>query len=188
MKILIKIVITILIILTIPISIYYGLRLRNTPFLLEHINRSYVVTLPNKVWFEIDGSKDTLDEKQIFENETINLNTTGYNFGLQYPTYTTTTENNTAKRTVQVTRVGDTITVEQEIKLYEIENGEYIRKIYFSQFGEFRNNTYIKDGCEVQITANGHITYDKDYSIVNIAYQIDESEVSDTILLNISCK
>jgi len=189
MKLLTKILLTTIIILILPISIYYGLRIQNTNFILEHINRSYVITLPNKVWFEIDGSKDTLNKNQIFENDTIQLETTGLDWGLQYPTYKTITQNETAVKTLTGTRVGDTITLEQNITIHDDNYDTYTTHIYFSQYGIFENNTYTQEGCSVNILSkNGNITYNPKYSIVNITYEITNNTIEDNLSLEISCK
>lgn len=189
MKTTVKVAITIVIILTIPISIYYGLRIKNTPFTLEYINRSYVVTLPNKIWFEVDGGTDTLDDEKIFENNTTNIEKQGIDFGLKYSKYTVITENDTAKRTQTAIRVGDTIQLKQNIVFNNISEGEYITTIFFSQYGEFENNIYKKDGCEVKISSEkGYITYDEQYSVTKVIFEIGNNGINDTILLDISCK
>ncbi|MCD4756238.1 hypothetical protein K8R20_01310 [bacterium] len=189
MKLLTKILLTTIIILILPISIYYGLKIQNTNFILEHINRSYVITLPNKVWFEIDGSTDTLNKKQIFGNDTTLLETTGLNWGLQYPTHTATIQNDTAVKTLTGTRVGDTIAIEQNITIFDNEYDTYTTYIYFSQYGLFENNTYTQEGCSVNIgSESGDITYNPKYSIVNITYEIINNTIEDNLLLKISCK
>ena len=98
MKTIIKVIITTIVLLTLPISIYYGLRLKDTPFTYEYMNRSYVITLPNKVWFEINGSTDILNNDEILINETPEVVEEGYDIGPQYPKYTTTYENDTIKK------------------------------------------------------------------------------------------
>jgi hypothetical protein len=189
MKIILKVIIGIIIVVTLPISIYYGLRIENTPFKMEYKNRSYVVTLPNKVWFELNGAMDTLDEEMIFENDLPKIEQSGFDIGPQYPTYKATMENNTGKSTRVGYRVGDSIKIEQDIEIYKENPETYNTKIYFSQYGQFQNNTYSKDGCEVGIKSEkGFITYDEDFAIVKIEYEVMDSDIKDLISIDISCK
>jgi hypothetical protein len=187
MKTLLKILITIVIILTIPISIYYGLRIKNTHSTLEYINNKYVVTLPNKTWFEIGGPTDTLDNEKIFETDSVKVETSGIDFGLQYPTYTTVTENNFAKRTTKATRVGDSIEITQNIEIKKENTNSYTTHIFFSQYGEFNKNKYIHEGCEVKISSeNGTIQNNEQNAITMISYKTEEN-IEDTITFDISC-
>lgn len=189
MKIVLKIVIGIIIVVTLPISIYYGLRIENTPFQMEYKNRSYVVTLPNKVWFEINSAMDTLDEEMIFEDDLPKIEQSGFDIGPQYPTYKATMENNTAKSTRVGYRVGDSIKIEQNIEIHKENPETYSTRIYFSQYGQFQNNTYSKDGCNVEIKSEkGFITYDKEFAIVKIEYEVIDRSIKDLISIDISCK
>lgn len=189
MKTIIKIIITIIIVLTLPISIYYGLRLKNTPFIYEYMNRSHVITLPNKVWFEINGSMDILDDEDILINETPEVIKEGYDVGPQYPRYTTTYENDTIKKVQTSKRVGDILTIENSIEIVDGEYNKYIQKIFFSQYGTFGNNTYTQEGCSVKISSkNGNISYDEEYALVMITYDIKEnSRIEDILSFEISC-
>jgi hypothetical protein len=187
MKTLLKILITAIIILTIPISIYYGLRFKNTHFTLEYINNKHVITLPNQTWFEIGGPTDTLDNEKIFETDSVTLETTGIDFGLQYPTYTTTTENKFAKRTTTATRVGDTVTITQNLEIKKEGTSTYTTPIFFSQYGEFNKNTYIHEGCEVKISSEtGAIQTDRQNATTTISYAVEDN-IKDTITFDISC-
>jgi len=189
MKIVLKIIIGIIIVVTLPISIYYGLRIENTPFKMEYKNRSYVVTLPNKVWFELNGAMDTLDEEMIFENDLPKIEQGGFDIGPQYPTYKASMENNTAKSTRVGYRVGDSIKIEQDIEIYKENPETYSTRIYFSQYGQFQNSRYSKDGCDVEIKSEkGFITYDEDFAIVKIEYEVMDSDIKDLISIDISCK
>lgn len=189
MKIAIKILITLIILIILPISIYYGLRFRNTPFVFEYINRSYVITLPNKVWFEINGGKDILDEDEIFTNDIPQLTKEGIDIGPRYPIYTVYTENSNAQRTQIAKRVGDTVTIDLNVDILGEGYSTYITNIYFSQYGEFENNKYIQDGCEVEIRSiNGEISYNEEFAYVSITNRVLMNKVEDSISLNISCK
>ena len=189
MKIAIKILITLTTLIILPISIYYGLRFRNTPFVFEYINRSYVITLPNKVWFEIDGGKDMLDEEVVFSNDTPQLIKEGIDIGPRYPKYTVITKNNIAQRTQIANRVGDTIGIELKVDTFGEEYEEYITNIYFSQSGTFDGNTYIQEGCEVEVEAdNGDISFNEEFAIISITNNVLEGKVEDSISINISCK
>jgi hypothetical protein len=189
MKIAIKIVITILTILTVPISIYYGLRLRNTPFIYEYMNRSYVVTLPNKVWFEINGSMDILDNEEIFKNDTSEIVKEGYDIGPNYPRYIVRTENDTLRKIQTAERVGDILKIENDIEILQGEYDEYIQKIFFSQYGTFQNNTYSQEGCSVKISSDsGDISYKEEYAVIMVTYDIKERDsIKDKIYFEISC-
>ncbi|MFA5634017.1 MAG: hypothetical protein WCY00_00305 [Candidatus Dojkabacteria bacterium] len=189
MKTIIKVIITTIVLLTLPISIYYGLRLKDTPFTYEYMNRSYVITLPNKVWFEINGSTDILKNDEILVNETPEVVEEGYDIGPQYPKYTTTYENDTIKKVQTSKRVGDILTIESYIEIAEGEHDEYIQKIFFSQYGTFENNTYTQEGCSVKISSkNGNISHDEEYALVMITYDIKEnSRIEDILSFEISC-
>jgi hypothetical protein len=189
MKIFLKILTAIIILLTIPTAIYYGLRFRNTHFTLEYLNRSYVVTLPNKVWFEIDGGAVTLDDERIFENDSTDLLKSGIDFGLQYPTYKAKTENKTATRTQEATRVGDTIEISQTIEFYDENKKQYTTYIFFSQYGDFEENTYVHEGCRVEITSEkGEVQTNEEIATAMIQYLIEgEKSIDDVITFDISC-
>ena len=189
MKIIIKIIITILILLILPISIYYGLRLTNTPFVYEFINRSFVVTLPNKVWFEINGSMDILDDEEIFRNTTPEIVMEGYDIGPEYPTYTVTFENENAKKIQTSQRAGDTLYIRNNIEILEREYDEYIQKIFFSQYGEFVRNIYTQEGCSVYISSRtGDISYNEEYAVLMVTYNVSRiTKIEDTLAFEISC-
>jgi hypothetical protein len=188
MKILLKILITTVILLTIPVSIYYGLRSRNTPFTLEYINRSYVVTLPNKVWFEIDGGADTLDDEKIFENDTTELDKKGIDFGLQYPVYNVITQNDTATRIQEGTRLGDSVKLIQQIEINKENAQTYTTYVFFSQYGKFENNTYVHEGCRVEIgSEQGEVQTNEEIATAMIQYQLEDNSIEDTVTFDISC-
>lgn len=189
MKTIIKVIITTIVLLTLPISIYYGLRLKDTPFTYEYMNRSYVITLPNKVWFEINGSTDILKNDEILVNETPEVVEEGYDIGPQYPKYTTTYENDTIKKVQTSKRVGDTLTIESYIEIAEGEHDEYIQKVFFSQHGTFKDNSYTQEGCNVKISSkNGTLSYDEEYALLMITYDVRGiTKVEDTLSFEISC-
>jgi hypothetical protein len=189
MKLAIKIVITIITILTVPISIYYGLRLRNTPFIYEYMNRSYVVTLPNKVWFEINGSMDILDNEEVFKNDIPEIVKEGYDIGPNYPRYIVRTENDTLKKIQTTERVGDILIIKNDIEIVDGEYNEYIQKIFFSQYGDFVRNTYHQDGCSIYISSeSGDISYNEEYAVLMITYNVKRiTRIEDTLSFEISC-
>jgi hypothetical protein len=189
MKIIIKILITLIIILTLPITIYYGLQLQNTNYTYEYTNTSYVVTLPNKVWLELNTSQDTIDEQTIFDSTNPNIKKEGINFGLKYPTYTVVNETNTIKQTLIGSRVEDTLTIKNNINVKEEQYDTYTTHIYFSQYGIYSDNTYIQDGCYVEVnTKVGDMEYDQEHATLNITYDISQGKVEDNITMEISCE
>jgi translation elongation factor EF-1beta len=189
MKNILKTLLVLIIILILPISIYYGLRLLNTNYVYEYLNRSLVVTLPNGVWFEVNGSEDLADENElIFQNDIPTVKRESINFGLKYLTYTITTENDTATRIQKVKRAEDTLSIENIISFNTDEFQTYTTRIYFSEYGEFKDDTYTQDGCSVKVTSQeGDISYDDEYAIINITYKIEDSKINDLIQLEISC-
>lgn len=190
MKNILKVLLVLIIVLIFPISVFYGLRILNNGYVYEYLNTSIVVTLTNGVWFEIDGSQDLVNEKDlIFRDDTPKTERNGIDFGLLYPTYTITTENDTATKIQNVKRVGDTITIKNNIHFNTDEFQTYTTRIYFSEYGEFKDDTYTRDGCSVKVTSQeGDIFYDDEYAIINITYKIEDSKIiNDLIQLEISC-
>ena len=189
MKTILKILLTLITIMILPISIYYGLRLSNTNYTYEYLNRSLVVTLPNGVWFEVNGSQDLEDDTElIFENDTPDIKREGIDLGLLYPEYTITMENDTADKTQTVNRVEDTTNIENIINLKTKEFQTYTARIYFSQLGEFKNDTYTQGRCSVKVESQeGEISYNQELATVNIEYQIEDTKINDLIQLEISC-
>ncbi len=195
MKKLAKILLLIFIIISFCISILYGTRIFNTPYTYEYLNNSLVVTIPNKLWFEINSQNDYLSKgentKYLFENDLVNYTKSGYNIGYIYPTYTAKTENDTTSKTDIVTRQKDSLKIERSIQtqnsgLYD----NYITKIIFSKYGTFENNTYTQDGCDILISSTkGEIEYDEKFASVLISYKLDEvGEIEDVIDITIQCK
>jgi len=195
MKKLVKILLLIFIILSFCISILYGTRILNTPYIYEYLNNSLVVTIPNKLWFEINSQNDYLfkgeNTKYLFENDLVNFTKSGYNIGYIYPTYTAKTENDTTSKTDTVTRQKDSLKIQRTIQtqnsgLYD----NYISKIIFSKYGTFLNNTYTQDGCDIAISSTkGEIEYDEKSASVLISYKLNEvGEIKDILDITIQCK
>ncbi len=195
MKKLVKILLLIFIILSFCISILYGTRILNTPYIYEYLNNSLVVTIPNKLWFEINSQNDYLSKgentKYLFENDLVNFTKSGYSIGYIYPTYTAKTENDTTSKTDTVTRQKDSLKIQRTIQtqnsgLYD----NYISKIIFSKYGTFLNNTYTQDGCDIAISSTkGEIEYDEKSASVLISYKLNEvGEIKDILDITIQCK
>ncbi len=195
MRKLLKILFLIIALLSFGISLLYGSRIFNTPYTYEYINNSLVVTIPNKVWFEINNQQDSLTVNNkptyIFENDLLKYTKSGYNLGYIYPTYISQTENNIITKTDTVTRKKDILEIKRFVKiqnptLYK----DYTSKITFSKYGIFENNTYIQDGCSIPISSNtGQIKYDSKTATLSITYKLNEvGEIEDTINISVQCK
>lgn len=189
MKNILKVLLVLIIVLIFPISVFYGLRILNNGYTYEYLNRSLVITLPNGVWFELNEAQDLVNEETlIFENDTANTKKSGMDFGLLYPTYTITMENDTATKSQTAKRSGNTVSIENTINFNKDVFQTYTARIYFSKYGDFENDTYTQDGCSVKvISENGAVSYDEKYAIVDIEYQIENSKVDDLIKIEISC-
>lgn len=195
MRKLLKIFFLIFALLSFGISLLYGYRIFRTPYIYEYINNSLVVTIPNKVWFEINNQQDSLakDNKQIyiFENDLLEYTKSGYNIGYLYPTYTSKTENDTTIKTDTVTRQKDILQIKRFVKIQNPQSYKnYISKIAFSKYGTFENNTYTQDGCDISVTSEkGELKYDPKTASLNISYKPNEvGEIEDTINIEIQCK
>ena len=195
MRKLLKIFFLIFALLSFGISLLYGTRIFNTPYMYEYLNNSLVVTIPNKLWFEINSQNDYLSKeentKYLFENDLVNFIKSGYNIGYIYPTYIAKTENDTTSKTDTVTRQKDSLKIQRTIQtqnsgLYD----NYISKIIFSKYGTFLNNTYTQDGCDISISSTkGEIGYDEKSASVLISYKLNEvGEIKDIIDITIQCK
>lgn len=195
MKKLVKILLIIFIILTFCISILYGTRIFNTPYAYEYINNSLVVTIPNKLWFEINTQNDYLSKgentKYHFENDLVDYTKSGYNIGYIYPTYTAKVENDTTSKTDTITRQKDSLKIERAIQTQNSEKYDsYTSKIIFSKYGTFENNTYSQDGCDISVSSTkGEIKYDEKSASVLISYKLDKvGEIKDILDITIQCK
>lgn len=190
MRIVIKIILTILIVLSLPLSIYYGLRFTHTPFVHEYMNRSFVITLPNKVWFELNGATDLLDDDEIFTNDIPEVDAVGNDIGPKYIQYTMTFENDIAKKVQGMRRERDSLFVDTRIDFYERDQEVYTQKIFFSQYGTFEDNTYSQEGCKVHILSDGgEVLYDKEYSVITISYDIKGKDyIKDNLTIDILCR
>ena len=189
MKNILKVLLVLIIIIIFPLSVFYGLRILNNGYTYEYLNRSIVVTLTNGIWFEVNGAEDLADDTDlIFEDDTTDIKESSIDFGLIYPKYTITTENDTATRIQKVKRAEDTLSIENIISFNTDEFQTYTTRIYFSEYGEFKDDTYTQDGCSVKVTSQeGDISYDDEYAIINITYKIEDSKINDLIQLEISC-
>lgn len=197
MKTILKTITILLVLLTIPISIYYGLRILNNKFQYTYINNSVVITLPNKIWFELSGTQDYLidsedmeyKEYKIFETQLSDSNKSGYDIGLQYPKYSVTTQSRAVERTQEVTREKDTLNIYQQLDIKDLKYEKYISNIYFSQYGKIVDNTYTQEGCSVQITSeSGKVIGDEQYSLIKIEYDIkNKTKIKDNIKMYILC-
>lgn len=195
MRKLFKIFFLIFVLLSFGISLLYGSRIFRNPYTYEYLNNSLVVTIPNKVWFEINNQQDSLtkDNKPtyIFENDLLGYTRSGYNIGYIYPTYTAKTQNDTVTKTDAVTRQKDTLGIKRSVKIQSPQlYKDYISKISFSKYGIFENNTYTQDGCDISIfSERGEITYDEKSASVLISYKLGEvGEIEDIIDITIQCK
>lgn len=181
--------------LPLGVSLLYGSRILRNPYIYEYINNSLVVTIPNKVWFEINNQQDSLtkDNKPtyIFENDLLEYTKSGYNIGYIYPTYTAKTENNTITKTDLVTRTEDNLEIKRSVKVQNSEQySSYMSKITFSKYGTFLNNTYTQDGCDILVSSeNGDLNYDQKTATLSISYKLSEvGEIEDIINISIRCK
>lgn len=195
MRKLLKIFFIIFALLSLGISLLYGSRIFRTPYIYEYINNSLVVTIPNKIWFEINSQQDTLTKDNnptyIFENDLLDYTKSGYNIGYIYPTYTAKTVNNTLAKTDIVTRERDTLEIKRSVKIQNPTlHDYYISRISFSKYGTFLNNTYTQDGCDIQVSSeNGELKYDPKTATLSISYNPDEvGEIEDTINISVQCK
>lgn len=194
MRKLFKIFFLIIALFSFGISSLYGFRIFRIPYTYEYLNNSLVVTIPNKVWFEINNQQDTLtkDNKPtyIFENDLLEYTKSGYNIGYLYPTYTSRTENDTLTKTDTVTRVKDTLQIKRFVKIQRHVEDTYISKISFSKYGTFENGTYTQDGCDISVTSqNGEVKYNQKTASMTMSYKINEvGEIEDTINIEIQCK
>lgn len=197
MKTILKTITIILVLLITPISIYYGLRIFNNKFQYTYTNSSVVITLPNKIWFELSGTQDYLIDKddveykeyKIFETQLPDMTKSGYDIGLQYPKYNITTESRAVDRIQEVTREKDTLNIYQELDIKDLKYDKYISNIYFSQYGEIIDNKYSQEGCSVQVTSEiGKVISDEKYAVIKVEYDIANiSMVKDNIKMYISC-
>jgi hypothetical protein len=197
MKTILKTITIILVLLITPISIYYGLRIFNNKFQYTYTNSSVVITLPNKIWFELSGTQDYLIDKddveykeyKIFETQLPDMTKSGYDIGLQYPKYNITTESRAVDRIQEVTREKDTLNIYQELDIKDLKYDKYISNIYFSQYGEIIDNKYSQEGCSVQVTSEiGKVISDEKYAVIKVEYDIaNKSMVKDNIKMYISC-
>lgn len=192
---LLKIFFLIFALLSFGISLLYGSRIFRTPYIYEYINNSLVVTIPNKVWFEINNQQDSLtkDNKPtyIFEDDLLEYTKSGYNIGYIYPTYTAKTENNTLTKTDVVTREKDTLEIKRSVEIQNpTQYGYYTSKVTFSKYGTFENNTYTQDGCDISVSSEkGGIKYDAKTATLSISYKLNEvGEIEDIINISIQCK
>jgi len=195
MRKLFKIFFLIFALLSFGISLLYGSRIFRTPYTYEYLNNSLVVTIPNKVWFEINNQQDSLtkDNKPtyIFENDLLEYTKSGYNIGYIYPTYTAKTENDTITKTDIVTRQKDTLGIKRSVKIQNPTlHDYYISRITFSKYGAFLDNTYTQDGCDISVTSqNGEVKYDQKTASMTMSYKLNEvGEIEDTINIEIQCK
>lgn len=192
---LLKIFFILFALLSFGISLLYGLRIFRTPYIYEYLNNSLVVTIPNKIWFEINNQQDSLTKgnkpTNIFENDLLEYTKSAYNIGYIYPTYTSKTENNTITKTDTVTREKDTLKLKRSVKVQNSKQySNYISKITFSKYGTFLNNTYTQDGCDILVSSeNGDLKYDPKTATLSISYKLNEvGEVEDIINISIQCK
>jgi len=195
MRKLFKIFFLIFALLSFGISLLYGTRIFRTPYIYEYINNSLVVTIPNKIWFEINNQQDFLSKDNkptyVFENDLLEYTKSGYNIGYIYPTYTSKTENDTITKTDIVTRGKDTLEIKRSVKIQNhTPYDSYISKISFSKYGIFLDNTYTQDGCDIQVSSqNGELKYDPKTATLSISYNPDEvGEIEDTINISVQCK
>lgn len=195
MRKLLKIFFLIFALLSFGISLLYGSRIFRNPYIYEYINNSLVVTIPNKIWFEINNQQDSLtkDNKPtyIFEDDLLEYTKSGYNIGYIYPTYTSKTENNTLTKTDVVTREKDTLEIKRSVKVQNpTQYGYYTSKVTFSKYGTFLDNTYTQDGCDIFITSEkGELKYDPRIATLSISYKLNEvGEIEDIINISIQCK
>lgn len=195
MRKLLKIFFLIFALLSFGISLLYGSRIFRTPYIYEYINNSLVVTIPNKIWFEMNNQQDSLtkDKKPtyIFEDDLLGYTKSGYNIGYIYPTYTAKTENNTLTKTDVVTREKDTLEIKRSVEIQNpTQYGYYTSKVTFSKYGTFENNTYTQDGCDIFITSrSGELKYDAKTATLSISYKLNEvGEIEDIINISVQCK
>ncbi|MBI2356567.1 hypothetical protein HYV12_00705 [Candidatus Dojkabacteria bacterium] len=200
MKLLFKIKIILIILIGLPISVYYGLRFFDEPMYYEFNNRSYVVTLPSRVWFEIDTSLDQFVEKEDvgnlfipFEDSRPNVKGEGINIGLSYPKIGSKIEENGVSKHQTLSRLGDTLVFDSEIKLKpEIlqKYDTYVINILFSQYGryDYQTNTYSQEGCDVKFESEeGEISYREDQAKVFVSYELYQENLTGTIRINVNC-
>jgi hypothetical protein len=197
MKTILKTITIILVLLITPISIYYGLRIFNNKFQYTYTNSSVVITLPNKIWFELSGTQDYLIDKddveykeyKIFETQLPDMTKSGYDIGLQYPKYSITTQSRAVDRIQEVTREKDTLNIYQQLDIKDLKYDKYISNIYFSQYGEIIDNKYSQEGCSVQVTSEiGKVISDEQYALIKVEYDItNKTMIKDNIKMYISC-
>lgn len=178
------------------ISLLYGLRIRNTQYKYEYLTNSLVVTIPNRLWFETNSQQDYFlkdnSKTFIFENSSLTYSKSGYDIGNMYPTYTAEISNDIASKTDIATREKNTLKIDRTITIPNATTySSYISKIAFSEYGQYSNNNFNQEGCNIHTSSEkGSVTYDNEISAILISYPLDESvgEIKDTINITIECK
>lgn len=173
----------------------YGSRLSHTQYQYEYLTNSLVVTIPNRLWFEINSLQDYLVKDDVqtlpFENSSLEHTKSGYDIGYLYPTYTARIANDATTKTDIITRDKDTLQIARTINIQNPDKYDsYISKIAFSEFGKYTNNTFTQEGCNINLSSeNGELSYKKEISTIFISYPIDRvGDINDIINITIECK
>jgi hypothetical protein len=196
MKIAFKIFLIIFIVTTTAVSILYGSRILNIPYEYGYSDNSLILTIPNKLWVELNSQQDYLlkGEKKtaIFQNSLLEYTEFGNNIGPQYPIYAATIKKDIISKTDIVTRKGNNLNIRRAITLNTTEQYDhYISDITFSELGEYNNNTFSQEGCDIKTESQtGDIQYDKESSTISVSYTIenDDTIIDDKLNISVYCK
>jgi hypothetical protein len=175
----------------------YGFRIPNVPFEYEYSENSLIVSIPNKLWFELNNQQDYLqkepeDNIEIFSNDILEYTKSGYDIGPFYPTYTADIKNDSISKTDIINRKKNAIQIDRTIILETSEQYDnYVSKITFSEFGSYENNTFSQEGCNIKIQSQtGDIRYNKESSTILVTYPLKTTSatIKDTLNIAIECK
>jgi len=192
-----KILISVIILVIFLISVLYGFRIPNVPFEYTYAENSLIITIPNKLWLELNSQQDYLqndsDEKsEIFQNSILEYQKSGYNIGPFYPTYAGNIQDNVISKIDIVNRNKNTLGIDRTIILGTEEKYEqYVSQITFSEFGTFDKNTFSQEGCDIKIQSQtGEIQYDETNSTILIYYPLKTTSatIKDTLNISVECK
>lgn len=196
MKIAFKIFLIIFIVITTAVSILYGSRILNIPYEYGYSDNSLIITIPNKLWVELNSQQDYLlkgDEKTaIFPNSLLEYTEFGNNLGPQYPIYAATIKEDIISKTDIVTRKGNNLSIRRAITLNTTEQYDhYVSNITFSELGTYNEGTFSQEGCDIKTESQvGDLQYDKESSTISVSYKIekDDTTIDDTLNINVYCK
>ena len=196
MKIAFKIFLIIFVVTTTIISIIYGTRIFHIPYEYGYTDNSLIITIPNKLWIELNSQQDYLingdAKKEIYQNSLLEYTKFGNDLGSQYPIYAATIKEDLVSKTDIVTRKENNLSIRRAITLSTTDQYDrYVSNITFSELGTYNEGTFSQEGCDIKTESQtGDVQYDKESSTISVSYTIekDDTTIDDTLNINVYCK